>query len=333
MCHNTKNNFLDEIIMRICVLADDDLKEFDPSQYLMDYSWEMFVPQLPIISFLVAIEKSDQFDLYFNLCDGSDKKDKSYSGLDVVRALEKLKLPFTGADSRFYNPTREEMQAVAESGGVRFVRGFNVTDLDDLDTLTKDLNLPLIVKHPNSYASTGMTRNSRVESHQKLREQVKRICSRFGSARVEEYIAGPEFTALIVDNPNDLADPFVYPPAELILPPGEDFLHARVKWKEWVYLKPVRDGKLVRRIKDMLRQMYLAMNGVGYARCDIRMGQDGELYMIEINPNCGILFKPEDLGPADVMMEYDSDGHAGFLDRIFRSAMLRREKDIAKFVD
>jgi D-alanine-D-alanine ligase len=62
------------------------------------------------------------------------------------------------------------------------------------------------------------------------------------------------------------------------------------------------------------------MDGVGYARCDIRMGPDGTLTMIEINPNCGILFKPEDLGPADVMMEYDSDGHAGFLDRIFRAA-------------
>ena len=65
------------------------------------------------------------------------------------------------------------------------------------------------------------------------------------------------------------------------------------------------------------------MDGVGYARCDIRMRSDGQLYMIEINPNCGFLFKPEDLGPADVMIEYDPDGHAGFLDRIFRAAIIR----------
>jgi hypothetical protein len=79
---------------------------------------------------------------------------------------------------------------------------------------------------------------------------------------------------------------------------------------------------------EMSRKMYLAMDGVGYARCDIRMGRDGELYMIEINPNCGILFKPEDLGPADVMMEYDAQGHAGFLDRIFRAAILRNQAAI-----
>ena len=53
--------------------------------------------------------------------------------------------------------------------------------------------------------------------------------------------------------------------------------------------------------------------------------RDGQLYMIEINPNSGILFKPEDLGPADVMMEYDAEGHAGFLDRIFRAAVIRNK--------
>lgn len=311
--------------MRICILADDDLTEFDPTQYLVDYSWEMYIPQVPIVDFVRALNENERFDVYFNLCDGSDDKDQVYSGLDVIQALESLDLPFTGANSRFYNPTREEMQAVAESVGVRFARGFNVTDADELDALLENPGLPLIVKHPNSYASTGMTRNSRVETAQKLREQVKRICNRFGSARVEEFVDGTEFTALIVDNPDDLAEPFVYPPAELILPPGEDFLHARVKWKEWVYLKPVEDKKLAKRLKDMLRDLYVAMDGVGYARGDIRMGQDGKLYMIEINPNCGILFKPQDLGPADVMMEYDADRHAGFLDRLFRSALIRQQ--------
>lgn len=315
--------------MRICVLADDELHEFNPSQYLTDYSWELHVPRIPILDFVRTLDGNDPFDVYFILSDGSGGREQTYGGLDVIHALEQLKLPFTGADSQFYDPTREEMQAVAESVGVRFARGTNVTDIAELEALIDNPGLPLIVKHPNSYASTGMTRNSRVETPQKLREQVKRICNRFGSARVEEFVDGPEFTALIVDNPDDLADPFVYPPAELIFPPGEDFLHAQVKWKEWVYLKPVKEKRLANRLKDMLRELYLGMNGVGYARCDIRMGQDGKLYMIEINPNCGILFKPEDLGPADVMMEYDADGHAGFLDRIFRSALERQQERLS----
>ena len=174
--------------MRICVLADMELKEFDPSQYLIDYSWEMFVPQPPVVDFLCTLDNEKKFDVYFNLCDGSDDDEEKYCGLDIVRALEELNLPFTGADSRFYNPTREEMQAVADSVGVRFARGVNVTDVGELDALDGTLKYPLMVKHPNSYASTAMTRNSRVDTPQKLREQVKRICHRFGSARVEELV-------------------------------------------------------------------------------------------------------------------------------------------------
>jgi len=315
--------------MRLCVLSDSKLKEFDPSQYLRAYDWELFIPRKPAVDFIRMLDEEYEFDIYFNLCEGAGGRREVYSGLDVIRALEALRLPFTGADSRFYDPSREEMQAVAEANGIGFARGMNVSNADELDALPQSLRYPLMVKHPKSFASTGMTRNSRVDTAQKLRKQAMRICNRFGSARVEEFIEGSEFTVMVVDNPDDLDDPFVYPPAELIFPPGEDFLHSRVKWKEWVYLKPVEDDTLSFRLMEMVRRMYLAMDGVGYARCDIRMGTDGQLYMIEINPNCGILFKPEDLGPSDVMMEYDAGGHAGFLDRIFRAAIVRNRAGMA----
>jgi len=243
-----------------------------------------------------------------------------------VLALEKLDLSFTGADSGFYDPTRDEMQAVAEKHGVGFVKGVNVADLGEVEALTDGLQYPLMVKHPNSYGSTGMTRKSRVENSRELRQQVKRISGRFGGARVEEFIEGREFTAFVVDNPDDLNDPFVYPPAELNIPNGEGFLHSQVKWDEWVHLKQVEDEVLGTRLKEMTKKMYLAMSGVGYARADVRMNEAGELFMLEINPNNGILYKPEDLDPADIMMEYDPSGHDGFLDRIFRSAFIRQQE-------
>ena len=310
--------------MQICVLSDSELKEFDPSQYLTTYSWAIFIPQRPGVDFIRTLAEEGAYDLYFNLCDGADNPQEDYDGIDIVSALEELHLPFTGADSRFYDPSREEMQAIADSSGISFAQGVNISNPAELNAV-KNLTYPLMVKHPQSFASTAMTRNSRVDDPRKLREQVKRICNRFGSARVEEFIEGAEFTVLVIDNPDDPESPFVYPPAELILPQGENFLHSHVKWKEWVYLKPVDDKTLALRLMEMARRMYVAMDGVGYARCDIRLGQDGQLYMIEINPNCGILFKPEDLGPADVMMEYDTDGHAGFLDRIFRAAIIRNK--------
>jgi D-alanine-D-alanine ligase len=258
------------------------------------------------------------------MCEGYD--DWYYTGLDVVQALEELNLPFTGADSRFYSPTRDEMQSAANAKGVGFVRGVNVPGAGQVEELVDGLRYPLMVKHPDSYGSTGMTRKSRVENVRQLKQQVRRICNNYGSARVEEFVDGREFTTFIVDNPDDLNDPFVYPPAELIFPPGEHFLHTRVKWKKYVYLKQVVDKSLARRLKNMTRKLYVGLHGVGYARCDLRMNEQGRLFMLEINPNSGILYEPRDLGHADIMMQYDADGHDGFLDRIFRSALIRQRE-------
>jgi len=316
---------------RICVLSDYTVREFNPAGYLADYSWEMFIPKNPIVEFLHALDDSGKFDVYLNLCDGSNEKRNRYDGLEVVRALEELNLPFTGADSQFYEPTREAMQVAAEMHQIRFARGGNVTDVPEAEALAQNLEYPFLVKHPNCYASTGMTRKSRVKNGRALRSQVKRICEKYGSARVEEFIDGREFTVLVVDNPDELKKPFVYPPAELIFPEGETFLHVFVKWQKWVYLKPVPDAALTAKLMEMTRKMYQALQGVGYARCDIRMREDGELVMIEINPNPGILFKPEHFGPADVAMEYDSGGHAGFFRRIFRVAVLRQKERGARY--
>ncbi len=310
--------------LRICVLMDDGYDNFNPGYYLQDYAWSKAVMASPALEKVRSLKEQNDFDVYLNLCDGFEEPD--YSGMDVVRALEELNVPFTGADSLFYEPSREEMQAVAERHGIGFVRGVNVSNIEEVEALIEELRYPLMVKHPNSYGSTGMTRNSRVENIRQLKQQVKRICNRFGSARVEEFIVGQEFTSFVVDNPDDLNDPFVYPPAEVLIPNGESFLHSRVKWIEYVYLKRVEDEKLASRLKDMTRKMYLAMNGVGYARCDVRMNEAGELFMIEINPNNGILYEPKDIGHADIMMEYDPDGHKGFLDRMFRSALARHRE-------
>ena len=144
--------------------------------------------------------------------------------------LEDLNLAFTGSDSKFYDPTREEMQSAAEANGVglrarlpRCLRKLTSTGL------VSSLHFPLMVKHPQSYASMGMTRESRVENSRQLHQQFIRMKTEFGSARVEEFIVGREYNVFVVDNPDDLANPFVYPPTELIFPPDEEFLAHRHK--------------------------------------------------------------------------------------------------------
>ena len=311
--------------MRVCVLYDDEPYGFTPAEFLKKFDWEMVLLHRPVMERLRTVAHENRFDVYFNLCDAAS--DEDYPGLDVVEALEELNLPFTGADSKFYDPTREEMQAVADAHEVGFAKGYHVTENDDLESLVKDLRFPLMVKHPKSYSSIGMTRDSRVENQEQLRTQFERISSEFGSARVEEFIVGREFNVLIVDNPDNIDTPFVYPPTELIFPPGDEFWHTDIKWDYSVpfEFRQVTDPGLISRLQDSGRRMFLAIGGNGYGRCDVRMNAEGEIYILEINPNGGILYAPEEFGPADYMILYDKDGYDGFFDRIFRSAIIRQK--------
>jgi len=308
--------------MKVCILSDPTFEEFDPNDFLRGYDWELQKVERPAYDFIKRVAAQNNYDVYFNLCDGSPDEDRP--GLDVIQALEALNLPFTGGDSNFYCPTREQMQAVAEIQGIGFARGFHAESLRDLDD-AKDLRYPLMVKHPLSYGSQGMTRESRVETPEQLLKQFEIMLEKFGGARVEEFIEGREFTCLVVDNPDELTDPFVYPPGEPIFPEGETFMHTAVKWDIAIPILPVEDPELSQRVKDISYKFFVGMGGMGYGRCDIRMTANGELFLLEINPNCALLYKPEESGPADIPILFDPEGYAGFFDRIFRSAIARKQ--------
>lgn len=309
--------------MRICILSDETIEEYNPATYFRNYEWDFFTMDPPVDALIRKISSEKQYDVYLNLSDGSDEDD---AGPVLVKTLEELNLAFTGANSKFYNPTREQMQAAAERDGLHFARGFHATSVSDLDQ-AQGLHYPLIVKHPNSYGSIGMTAESRVNTFEALREQFQKIFHEFGAARVEEFIEGREVSCLIVDNPDDLSTPHAYPPAEVKFPSGQSFLHSEVKWMNWdTFIVPLEDADLIQRVQEVSRRMYRVMEGTGYARLDIRIRPNGELVILEINPNCGILYYgADDRSSTDLPISWDAGGHDQFLDRIFRSALVRRQ--------
>lgn len=318
--------------MRICILTDDEPYEFDPAPYMKGFDWEMFTVTDPVLDVLRQLDQKKSYDVYLNVCEGHEPdSDWTYVGMDVVNALEELNLPYTGATPSFFDPTREEMQTAADAHGVGFAKGYRVHSVEEAESLVKNLRYPIMVKHPKSYGSTGMFRESRVDTPEQLIEQVRRICDEFGAARMEEFIVGKEFNCLVVENPDDLEHPIAYPPTELIFPPGEEFWHTDVKWDYNVPFdfKRVTDPALIAKIQDTAIRMFKAMNGVAYGRCDIRMNEQGELFVLEINPNTAIMLKPEEYGPADYMILYDEGGYKLFFERIIRLALLRHKAKMA----
>ena len=314
--------------MRVCILSDEEMKDFDPTPFMEGFDWEFFTMKKPVLDTLRSLDEQKKFDVYINLCEGyenDDEDEDGYEGIEVVRALEELNLPFTGANSTFFDPTREEMQAAADAHGVGFARGYRVTTVEEADRLVKNLRFPIMVKHPQSYGSTGMLKESRCDTVEEVHAQVERVCTEYGAARMEEFIVGREFNVLMVDNPDDFSQPIAYPPTELIFPPGEEFWHTVVKWDVSLpfNFERVTDPDLVERIQDVGIRMYKAIGAIGYGRCDVRMNEYGELFVLEINPNPAIMLKPEEFGPADFMILYDPGGYEVFFNRMFKVAKLR----------
>jgi D-alanine-D-alanine ligase-like ATP-grasp enzyme len=309
--------------MRVCLLTDEIIEEFNPATHLKSHDWDYVTVLSPEVEFIDEYSRSRQYDVYLNIYEGHDED--ANSGLRFVRALEELNLPFTGADSTFYAVTREEMQSTAEQHHIQFARGIHAKSVEDLGN-AKNLSYPLIVKHPNSFASIGITRKSRVTNFDELRSQFEMVSHEYGAARIEEFIEGRELSCLIVENADDPKLPFAYSPVEVQFPAGETFLHEDAKWFSWdVFVVPLRDFALSARIQDAARKFFVAMDGSGYARVDVRIRPDGEIVILEINPNCGILYYgPDDRSHADLPISWDPAGHDGFLDRIFRAAIKRQ---------
>jgi D-alanine-D-alanine ligase-like ATP-grasp enzyme len=266
------------------------------------------------------------FDAFVNLCDGAWDEDRA--GIEVVQTLERLGAVYTGADERFYDPTREAMKLACHYAGVTTPRFVMARGAGDVERAAAELRFPLIVKHPQSYGSIGLTRTSRVTSAGELAVEAARTIEAFGAALVEEFVEGREFTVLVAEPQEDGAAPRAWPPVEVEFPPGETFKHFDLKWIDFRGMRwhRVADADLAARLVDASQRTFRALHGVGYGRCDLRMDAEGRIHLLEINPNCAVFLPPGEFGSADEILVHDPAGPRGFAEHIVRCAQRRRER-------
>ena len=108
--------------MRICLLTTQDLDAdpfpeddwpCDPRPFLPEADWHVAILEGKQES-VQQVERllNENFDLFFNLCDGA--ADQDTPGIEVIQTLEKHGVPFVGASSECYEPTREEMKSACQ---------------------------------------------------------------------------------------------------------------------------------------------------------------------------------------------------------------------------
>jgi len=321
--------------VRICLLTSQDLDAVpfadddwpcDPRPFVPEAEWHVAVLEKPGSVRAVNALAKDGFDIFFNLCDGSPGED--VPGIEVVRALERLGVPFTGANSAFFDPSRTAMKRVCRRMGIATPAHVMARDERDVNRAAERLRFPLFVKHHNSYASIDLSRASRVASPAGLRRQAKKIMSRHGKALIEEFIEGGECTVLVAENPRDRRRPVTYTPIEYVFPEGESFKHSDMKWVDYAHMKdkPVEDPRLARRLRRDAARIFRGLGGTGFGRCDFRVDGAGVPHLLEINANCGIYYPPKDAGGADMCLLHSPGGHEAFTRQLVAAGMKRRRR-------
>ncbi|GAB4454914.1 MAG: hypothetical protein Kow0070_02240 [Anaerolineales bacterium] len=320
--------------MYICVLSsvpeDPNDKPYDPSPHMNGFKWKHHLVQPLHVEKQLRDLINEGVDVFVNLCDGTP--DDALSGIGLVQLMEKMGLAFTGADSKFFDPSRQEMKTHAKKAGVPSPNWVMVDRVEEVERAAKKLRYPVLVKPPHGYASVGITRKSRCENLEQLKEQAAVEINQFGRALLEEFIEGREFTCLIAENPDDPKNPITFKPVEFIFPEGESFKHYDMKWVEYekMSVAPVNDPHIEKILREQTARLFKSMNGNGYARCDYRMGADDTIYMLEINPNCGIFYAPHEPGSADFSLLNDPVyNHHKFLNLIIRAGIHRQARLLA----
>lgn len=161
------------------------------------------------------------------------------------------------------------------------------------------MDFPLIVKSQTSHGSMGITQASVVFDDAALRDRVASVHDEMlTDAIVERFIQGRELYIGVMGNKRLEHFP-VWELRLENLPAGAPFVATeKVKWdlayQERVGLEtgpalPMPDG-VEQRVVRTARRAYRALEQSGYARMDFRLTDDGQIYLIESNPNPDLTF-------------------------------------------
>ena len=254
--------------------------------------------------------KTAKTSIVINLCDGDEMN--GIPGVSVIHVLEQHDLIYTGSDDFFYKITTSKipMKEAFDLHQVptpawKVVAGEKV----DVKSLFREVGEVLIVKPAISAGSMGLSIKNVVSSESEFTSILDEMQGGYrgwkldtGGIFVEEFIAGREFTVLLVGSSTHPDSIQFYPPVERVfhssLPEKEQFLSFDRLWETYDEEAPVGgnlydyhepEEALLEELKKISLQAYHAVGGMGYGRLDIRMDkQTGKCYVLEINAQCGI---------------------------------------------
>jgi D-alanine-D-alanine ligase len=222
-------------------------------------------------------------DVAFNCLHGGSGEDGTIQVL-----FEVLDLPYVGSGPQASALAMDKLKskAIFASKGLAVPKAHPYRG-EAIESFSRSaraaLGLPLVLKPCNQGSSLGV---AIIEEESELVPAASSILAEFGSVFAEQFIPGRELTVSVL-----LQDGVerVLPVVELV--PKHRFYDYAAKYTEGVtdHVTPAPlDAETTQRVKEAGLAAHRMLGCYGFSRVDLRLGQDGVPYILEVNTLPGI---------------------------------------------
>ena len=218
----------------------------------------------------------------------------------VVSYLELLKQHYTGCNPRGLLLARDKPLAKKILSWHRIrTPGFFVVGRGKKTKLPFGFDYPLLVKSVSEDASLGISERSVVYDFEQLENRVLEIHEKTQTdALVETFIEGRELYVGLIGNRRVKTLPIWEMHFRKAKPNSKKIATSRVKWdpdyQKKLGIETTEAESLPKTVQDEINKVckrtYRALSLSGYARMDLRLKENGEVYVIEANPNPNLSF-------------------------------------------
>jgi D-alanine-D-alanine ligase len=248
------------------------------------------VPLSPPLDRVRDVIDSVSADLVFNLFEGFDGQ--PHTEAVIAEMISQTRVPFTGCPTEAIKLCIDKVRVkdILAANGIKTPRYLLVSGKPPPDL---DLTFPCIVKARTEHASHGISEDSVVYDIRQLETQTAKVrCLFGGEALVEEYIDGREINALAMGK----SKVDVFPLSEILfdLPGGKPrILTYASKWdpENDYYDSSTRrcpaelEEEARCAVVDAVLSVFHSCIYSGYARVDFRQDAQGNMQVIDVNPN------------------------------------------------
>ena len=246
---------------------------------------------------LISALKDQQPELVFNLAESF--RGKSALESNVAALLNLLDLRYTGSSPAglILAGDKTLTKKVLAFHGIQSAKF--ATMYRGQSDWVGDISFPLLVKPPQEDASLGITQKSVVNDVKELLDVISSTQQEYQSpVLVEEFIDGREFYVGVIGNSKVEALPLIeldFSKCPAGLPKiasweakwGDD---GDEKGAQFEGTKSIFPSNLSEELADKIKQVaidsFQALRLRDYARIDLRVTPEDEVYVIEANPNC-----------------------------------------------